>query len=760
MVKITNNPRSIRPADLARAMNSTPLGEVASERQLYRHRMRAGYRIGDGRHVDMLRYAAWLVDELENRKAAAPPDSKSSYEAMKEQARARNAELSAAGRDIGPIPEVKDVQRKQKAAGDFRFFCEAYFPRTFYLPWSQDHLKAIARIEDAVLRGGLFAYAMPRGSGKTSLVETAAIWAMLFGHRSFVALIGSDEEHAAGMLDSIKSELEGNDLLLDDFPEAVYPVHCLEGIANRCAGQTYRGARTQITWTAKSIVMPTIPESKASGAAIQVAGITGRLRGMKHKQADGSTVRPSLVVLDDPQTDESARSPSQCAQREKILAGAVLGLAGPGVKIAGFLPCTVISPGDLADRILDRDKHPQWQAERTKLVYAFPTNTKLWDQYASIRAESLRSERGGVEATDFYREHQAEMDAGANVAWAARYNPDEISATQHAMNLKLDRGDAAFFAEFQNEPLPEHGPVEELLSADQIAAKASGYRRGLVPVSMTRLTCFIDVQEKLLYWMVCSWAEDFTGHVVAYGAYPDQRRDYFTLRDAKRSLAMVHRGAGLEGTIYGGLDALTKDLLSREYTRDDGAALRIERCLIDANWGVSSDTIYTFCRQSEHAALIMPSHGKYVGAASREFREWTLKPGDQMGQHWFIPSLSGKRVVRHILIDTNFWKSFVFSRLAAAMGDKGTLTLFGRRPEEHRLLADHLTAEYRVRTQGRGRTVDEWKAKPGHLDNHWLDCLVGCAVAASMCGARLPGADFVARRPRKKYTQADFIRKW
>ena len=177
------------------------------------------------------------------------------------------------------------------------------------------------------------------------------------------------------------------------------------------------------------------------------------------------------------------------------------------------------------------------------MVYSFPTDTKLWDQYAAIRSESLRNEHAGVEATEFYRQHQAEMDAGAKVAWAARYNPDEISALQHAMNLKLDRGDAAFFAEFQNEPLPEHGPVEELLSADQITAKASGYRRGLVPVSMTKLTCFIDVQEKMLFWMACGWADDFTGHVVDYGAYPDQRRDYFTLRDAKRSLAMVHRGA-------------------------------------------------------------------------------------------------------------------------------------------------------------------------------------------------------------------------
>ncbi len=45
---------------------------------------------------------------------------------------------------------------------------------------------------------------------------------------------------------------------------------------------------------------------------------------MKFKRPDGRTVRPSLVVLDDPQTDESARSLSQCANRESILAGQCL----------------------------------------------------------------------------------------------------------------------------------------------------------------------------------------------------------------------------------------------------------------------------------------------------------------------------------------------------------------------------------------------------------------------------------------------------
>jgi hypothetical protein len=36
---------------------------------------------------------------------------------------------------------------------------------------------------------------------------------------------------------------------------------------------------------------------------------------------------------------------------------------------------------------------------------------------------------------------------------------------------------------------------------------------------------------------------------------------------------------------------------------------------------------------------------------------------------------------------------------------------------------------------------DEWKLRPEASENHWLDCLVGCAVAASMQGAVLPGTD-------------------
>jgi len=61
MGRAATDPRRLRPSELCRLLNSTPLGEVINERQLHRHRSRAGMRIGDGRHVDLLRYVAWLV---------------------------------------------------------------------------------------------------------------------------------------------------------------------------------------------------------------------------------------------------------------------------------------------------------------------------------------------------------------------------------------------------------------------------------------------------------------------------------------------------------------------------------------------------------------------------------------------------------------------------------------------------------------------------------------------------------------------------
>ena len=683
---------------------------------------------------------------------ARPARRPTGWARVREEQRKIAKQRSLEGRDIGAIPDVLKPRRRNRAAKSFEYFCRAYFAGVFTLKWSEDHLRVLAKTERAILDGGLFSVAMPRGSGKTSIAETAALWAILYGHRQFIALIGPSEEAAAEMMQSLKAELEQNDDLLADFPEVCFPVRALEGISNRTSGQLCQGRRTRILWTANQIVMPTIEGSAASGTTCKTCGITGRIRGLKFKTTSGESVRPDLVIVDDPSTDASARSASDNAKRENILAGAVLGLAGPGKKISGLVACTVIQRGDLADRILDPKIHPEFNGERCALVYKWPKNTALWDKYAELRAESFRTGGHGKAATSFYRKNRKAMDAGSRVAWPQRKHRDELSAIQHAYNLRI-RDERAFFAEYQNDPLASETDQADLPTASELAAKVNGYDRRVAPLDAEKLVAFIDIQQNLLYWSTVAWSPSFTGYVVDYGTWPDQTARYFTLGQAKRTLGRAAPGRGLEASIFNGLEKCVAKLAARTVKRDDGAELRLSRVLIDANWGLSTETVYSFCRQSPHAGLVLPSHGRGVGASSIPFSEYKKKAGDLVGLNWRVPAIRGKRTVRHAIYDTNFWKSFLFSRFATGLGDPGALTLYKSGGDHHRLLADHLSAEYRVTVSGRGRAVDEWKLKPSKFDNHWFDCLVGCAVAGSIEGATLAtiGADRTPppkRRPR------------
>lgn len=687
----------------------------------------------DESHFDFSRLLAFAVTHGRIR---AKSVSAKGYEAHKEEMARRNREASAAGRDIGDIPEVSDPERRESCRMDFRLFCETYFHDSFSLKWSDDHLKCISKIEQCVLVGGLFALAMPRGSGKSSLSEAAAVWAMLYGHREFVCLVGATETAALEMLESIRTEIESNELLDADFPEVCYPISKLEGIVSRANGQTVHGERTRITWTANEIVLPTVKDSVSSGIIVRCAGITGRIRGMRYKRSDGRSVRPDLVIVDDPQTRDSARSLSQNRTRERILSGDILGLAGPGRKIAGIMPCTVIERGDMADVILDRDKHPEWNGERCKMLYAMPSHMELWEEYFSVMDESLREIGNISRATEFYRENRERMDEGAVVAWPERHNDDEESALQNAMNL-MHRDHFAFSSEYQNEPMSDDEDMDRMLSADEIASKTNGLGAMVVPLDCHRLTMFVDVQKTCLFYTVCAFADDFTGAVIEYGTFPEQNTRRFSLSTITRRLCDIYKSS-VEAQLYSGISALVKDKASCVYRREDGTELQIGMIAIDANWGISTDIVYQFCRQTEFRGRVIPAHGRYVGASSKPMSEYRKKPGERVGLNWIVTSSASQRAIRHIAFDTNFWKSFVHERLASPIGESGCLTLYGSRPYEHELYAEHMTAEFRVRTQGRGRTVDEWKLRPDRSDNHWLDCTVGCAVLASSMGCALP----------------------
>lgn len=571
---------------------------------------------------------------------------------------------------------------------------------------------------------------------------------MLYGFQRYVVIIGASADAAKSISKSIRDEIEDNELLLGDFPEAVYPIVCLEGESRRCIGQTYKGERTRIEWGQMQIKFPTMPGSASSGAMIRAAGITGQIRGkkgkVKHDDASIEIFRPSLAIIDDPQTESSALSEVQCRNRERVINQSILGLAGKKVNIAAIMPCTVIRKGDVADRHLDHKIRPEWNGSRFKMLYSWPTNLALWDEYKEVRLQFNPSVPGDLEAaevraTEFYIDRQAEMDAGAVVAWEHAFRSNEVSAVQSAMNRHIDdpRG---FAAECQQEPLPDERDGVSPLSAKEIAARLNGLARGHVPHVASHVTASIDVQKDVLFWMVVAWEEAFTGYIVDYGTWPEQGRPYYRKADLTRTIAKETETQGLEGQIYKALDTLVSKIGNHSFSHGDGGRIKVSKILIDANYGDSTNTVYKFCLESPHAAILLPIHGKGIGASARPMSQWPKHPGevhDRNGQ-WIITKDTKRREIKYGLLDTNAWKSFVYHRFAVSPGNPGSLSFWGRDATIHQLPADHIAAEFPIETTAQGRTIHEWKQKP-NMDNDFFDTLCYAAAGASMVGVSLPG---------------------
>lgn len=666
----------------------------------------------------------------------------------------RQRAASAASRELAPLPAIENPRRRVAALKSLRLFAETYFPGVFYLEWSADHLHVIEQLEHAIRHGGLQALAMPRASGKTSLVTVAAIWAIFGGLRRFVVIVASESSAAEELLETLHAHVMANPTLSRDFPEICIP---LERLGNN--------NQRRFLWHGKPLAMsagktrlefPSIPGSAAAGAIVDTCGITGNIRG-KQAAHGGEVFRPDLALVDDPQTDASAKSETQTADRLKILKGTILGLAGPDVRITCVATVTVIAHGDLSDQILDRKNAPEWRGIRFALMDSWPTADELWEQYFELRRDDLQQDIVGTTATEFYLAHQKAMDAGAKPRWPERYNADEVSAVQHAMNLVQDRGQDVVDAEYQNAPT-EAEPSDVELVADEIRVRTSKVDRQKVPAAATRLTAFVDVHGELLYFMALAIDERFGCQIIDYDTHPKQKTRHYTLRNARQTISNAYRHIPtLEGRLYAALQDTFDLILGRSWTRDDadGTDSHVQRLLVDAQWGAQTDTVYSAVRESVHRNLILPSHGRFIGASSEPISRWKARDGESLGDEWRIgPTPRGHRIT----FDSNHWKTQAGSRLLTPLGSPGACLLYGDDPDAHRLVADHFTAEKAVEVASKHRRVYEWKVKPGRPDNHFLDCFVGCLVAGSTLGANvLASAEKKPQTPRRPIESDDLF---
>lgn len=130
----------------------------------------------------------------------------------------------------------------------------------------------------------------PRESGKSTWkFEILPMWAMAFNWRLFPVLFSDSGDQAAKHFRSIKKELEGNPLLIADFPEL-------------CTPALRRGNRTDVDNST---------EYHSKGGHMVVAkGINARTLGLKP-----GSIRPDLICLDDVEPAGSHYSPGQKQKR-------------------------------------------------------------------------------------------------------------------------------------------------------------------------------------------------------------------------------------------------------------------------------------------------------------------------------------------------------------------------------------------------------------------------------------------------------------
>ena len=456
------------------------------------------------------------------------------------------------------------------------------------------------------------------------------------------------------------------------------------------------------------------------------------------------------MIVDDPQTRESASSPIQCTKRLDILAKSVMKLAGHRTSIACVVNATVIAHDDMVDQLLDAKRHPAWQGERIPMVRAWADKHEdMWlGTYRDLRVlfdkdvpgDQARAQR---DANAFYEKNRTAMDAGCVVSWESCFDPDcEFSAIQHAYNAYIDDGPDVFASEFQNQPLKDEAQNNAITAAD-VRARSIEVARWIVPSGLDTLTAFVDVQEKMLYWAVLAWGNQFRGHVVSYGTWPEQGRTYFTLRDARKAMTKEAGVNTLNAALQIGLQKVAALLLDREFAREsDDAVLRVSQLMIDANWQQTVGVVRDFARRSSWGPRVLPTHGRFVGASRTMISDRKPDRGERVGSNWRTQTIEKQR---HVIYDTNAWKTFVASRLKLPAGDPQSLTIHSG---EHQMLVEHFTAEYPVRVEALGRVVDEWQALPGR-DNHWFDCAIGAAVAASYAGVSAVGVEQVTRNRKK-----------
>lgn len=327
------------------------------------------------------------------------------------------AEYQAGGALTGP-----GGLRRRLGAIDLGYFGRAYLPHYFIREspafhaeldqiWREGVMKGLNPGTDAEqisrLDGCRRAIEAPRGHAKsTTFTFKDSIHAAVYGYKHYEIILSDSSEQAEGFLSDIKTEMEENGALREDFGELVGRV-----------------------WKASVILL-------ANGTKIEALGAGKKIRGRRHKQW-----RPDLILCDDLENDENINTPEQRLKLRNWYNKAVSECGDTYTDIVYI--GTLLHYDSLLAYVFTRSNYKTYKYQG---VIQWADNTELWDAWEKIYTD-LTNPRHEEEALAFFEANRAEMLEGTRVLWEEKWSYYALMAK------RVNIGTAAFNSEIQNDPI-------------------------------------------------------------------------------------------------------------------------------------------------------------------------------------------------------------------------------------------------------------------------------------------------------------------